>query len=105
MSLRPVNDICTLRLEGVIKSTFHHLPVLITEVVSGTKYVLATKRGYLKGLFRKEQLDYRENYTADILQTDVAKMEKDKPLSVQQACTAFGGHSSCSCIGDCSKTS
>jgi hypothetical protein len=32
-----VNDICTLRLEGVIKSTFRHLPVLITEVVSGTK--------------------------------------------------------------------
>ncbi len=53
-----VNDICTLRLEGVIKSTFRHLPVLITEVISGTKYVLATKHGYLKGLFRKEQLGY-----------------------------------------------
>jgi hypothetical protein len=100
-----VNDICTLRLEGVIKSTFRHLPVLITEVVSGTKYVLATKHGYLKGFFRKEQLDYRENYTADILQINLTNLDRDKPLSVQQACMAFGGHASCSCQGDCSKIS
>jgi hypothetical protein len=44
-----VNDVCTLRLEGVKKSTFQHIPVLITEVINkgkSTKYKLATKHGF-----------------------------------------------------------
>jgi hypothetical protein len=32
-----VNDVCTLRLEGTIKSTFRHLPVLVAEVVNKEK--------------------------------------------------------------------
>jgi hypothetical protein len=44
-----VNDVCTLRLEGVKKSTFHHITVLTTEVINkgkSIKYKLATKHGF-----------------------------------------------------------
>jgi hypothetical protein len=103
-----VNDVCTLRLEGVIKSTFRHLPVLVTEVMNkgkSTKYKLATKHGFLKGTFSNDQLDYRKNYTGDILQIKPLELDTEKELSVQQAATAFGGHACCNCQGDCSKIS
>jgi hypothetical protein len=51
-----VHDVCTLKLEGIIKSTFRHLPVLVTEVMNK----LATKHGFLKGTFSGDQLDYRK---------------------------------------------
>jgi hypothetical protein len=67
------------------------------------KICISNQQGSLEGLFRREQLDYRENYAAEILQINISGMDKDKPLSVQKACTAFGGHASCSCQGVCSK--
>jgi hypothetical protein len=103
-----VNDVCTFRLDSSIKSTFRHLPVLITEVVSkgkSTKYKVATKHGFLKETFSGDLLDYGKNYTSDILQIKPSELEKEKELSVIQAATAFGGHASCNCQGDCSKLS
>jgi hypothetical protein len=101
-----VNDVCTLRLENAIKSTFRQLPVLVTEVMNkgkskSTKYKLATKHGFLKGTFSNDQLDYRKNYTSDIPQIKPLELDTEKELSVQQAATAFGGHACCNCQGDC----
>ena len=70
-----------------------------------TKYKLATKHGFLKGTFSNDQLDYRKNYTGDILQIKPLELDTEKELSVQQAATAFGGHACCNCQGDCSKIS
>ena len=97
-----------MRLEGVIKAPFRHLPLLVAEGLNkgkSTKYKLATKHGFLKGTFSNDQLDYRKNYTGDILQIKPSELDTEKELSVQQAATAFGGHACCNCQGDCSKIS
>ncbi len=45
-----------------------------------TKYKIATKHGILKGTFSGDQLDYRKNYTADILQIKPSELEKEKEM-------------------------
>ncbi len=48
-----MNCVCTLGVEGTIKSMFRHLPVLKTEVgnKNSEKYNIAIKHGFLKGAF------------------------------------------------------
>ncbi len=61
--------------------------------------------GFMKGTFIAQQLACWEGYTAEKIQILSAQLDKSKPISIQQACTAFGGQASCTCKGDCSKIS
>ena len=104
-----INDVCTLKLDSNIKCTFRNLPVLVTEVIRSKgmnhKYKIASKHGFIKGTFLAKQLTYHEGYNSEIIQIFPAELDKSKPISIQQACTTFGGHASCTCKGDCSKSS
>jgi hypothetical protein len=61
--------------------------------------------GFIKGMFNAQQLAYWKGYTPEITQIFPAQLDKNKPVSIQQACTAFGSQASCTCKGDCSKIS
>jgi hypothetical protein len=100
-----VGDICTLSIGSLKKIYFTFLPVLVTGVTTtgkGTKYLVASKYGHIKGSFSRGLLHYTEQYTAETLQiyTDV---EGFKRLSLQEASTELAYGSICSCKRDCSK--
>ncbi len=69
------------------------------------KYKIASKHGFIKGTFLAKQLTYCEGYNAETIQIFPAELDKSKLISIQQACTTFGGRSSCTCKGDSSKSS
>jgi hypothetical protein len=67
-----VGYICTLSTESLNKIYFKFLPVLVTGVTTtmkgkGTKYLIASKQGHIKGSFSMGQLHCREQSTAEML--------------------------------------
>jgi hypothetical protein len=69
------------------------------------KYKIASKHGFIKGTFIAQQLANQESYTAEIIQIFPVQLNKNKPISIKAACTAFGGQASCTCKGDWLKIS
>jgi hypothetical protein len=101
-----VNDVCTLTMDGY-KSSIRHFPVLIVVIVTknGSKkkeYELATKYGHLSGYYNSKQLTYWENFTAEIIQINVDKLDKHHEMSVQATLQRFGNITGCHCQGNCS---
>jgi hypothetical protein len=102
-----VGDICTVSTQFLKKTYFPYLPVMITAV--NTKpgdvnvYNVASKHGYIRGTFMRDDLIHHKNYTAQILNYSTEVEGFKKNLSLQKACDELALGTSCNCSGDCSK--
>jgi hypothetical protein len=70
-----------------------------------TKYTVASKFGYLRGIFVRRDLSHRKNYTAAILNLDPEVDGFKKSLSLQDACNELALGVTYNCTGDCSTIS
>jgi hypothetical protein len=65
-----IGDICTVSTQGLKKIYFPYLPVMITAVNNKGDlkvYIMASKHGYIRGTFIRDDLNHHKNYRAQIL--------------------------------------
>jgi hypothetical protein len=101
-------DICTISTNDLKTKYFPYLPVLITGVIMGChaiKYSVASRHGYLKGHFDRQDLKYREHLNAEIEHIDTEVDGFRQKLSLQEACDELAVGCICHCRGDCAKNS
>jgi len=101
-----IGDICTVSTQGLKKIYFPYLPVMITAVSNKGDcrvYSVASKHGYIRGTFMRDNLQHHKNYTAEILNFSTELDGFKKNLSLQNACDEVALGTSCNCSGDCSK--
>jgi hypothetical protein len=90
-----VGDIFIVSTQVLKKICFPHLPVLITGTStkgSVTKYTVASKHGYLRGIFVRRELQI---FTAAILNLDPEVDGLKKSLSLQEACNELALDTAC----------
>jgi hypothetical protein len=103
-----IDDICTLVLEGNVKTPFPYLSCMINSVTTSgnsVRYNIYTSDGHLRGTFNRNQLNHRPTYNAQILSIDTSVENFKINITVQEACNHDGNEVSCGCKEDCSTSS
>jgi len=62
-------EICMLKMDARIKSSFKLLPVMVTSVKvarGGNRYSICTKNGHLKGTYNRNDLVPKKGHTAEM---------------------------------------
>ena len=105
-------DICNIVVEGNVRAAtdLPQIPVVVTEVFESDitghiSYRVASRDGYLKPRFQRQQLQHYPHMNAALLGIDIAKPGFLSDLDVARASALFnklGGGGSCGCKkGDC----
>ena len=109
-----VGDICNIKVEGNIRAATDqpNIPVMVTAVIcaptKASRYAVATKDGYLKQKYYRQDLLHFPNLTKEIMGIDVDKEGFKRELTVQSASAMFnvlGGSAFCGCIKNDCRTS
>ena len=113
-----VGDVCKIDVEGNTRAAtdFKYLPVMVTECkqtssksgrTTTTQYRLASRDGYLKGWYARENLDHDPILNAKIVGIDTEKEGFRKDLTIATASALYnqsGGATTCGCKKtDCAK--